>query len=328
MALPEYHNVPRSVYWLDRLPRPVNSFRFGTRFYQLLTAFKQMYSNNTGTVALLNELRTKIHTAGDIKVLTDDMRARAVELVALATELRTRLHTAGDYQALISELRTRLHTAGDYQALLSGLRALFVNGGEWHERMLDLEDKAYNQLLNDPFWQQNTGMGGNAMFESVSGCNAICNGVFYNMLFGMTQNIPMDPGTVTGPGEFRAVTLSLDAAGVLTHTVSPIAAAAPVTPPRPPSGEVPVGVIQIPASYAPGVTPVETAWFTQGFPRRLPLHTTFAVADVAAIASADVAAIVAGAPAVVTAPAVAAVTNAASTAMVLAEPDALPDTDI
>jgi len=222
-------------------------------------------------------------------------------------ELHASLASGGGVQDLVNELRTRLNTAGDYQVLISAIRALLVSGGDIADRLLDLEDKAFNQILVDPDWKQNTGGGGNTQFENGTAIDAVVNGVYLAAVYAATQDTQIDAGGAgadTGAGEYRAITLGVSSAGVLSQTISAVAAAAPVEAPRVPSGEVGVGVIQIPENFTNGVTAVQTAWFTQGYPRRLAVHTPLATADVAAISAG-------------------ALTDPSATI-----PDALPDTDI
>ena len=114
---------------------------------------------------------------------------------------------------------------------------------------------------------------------------------------------------------------------MLSQTVSATSTSAPVTPPRPPSGQVPVGVIQIPASFTPGTTIVETSWFTQGFPRRLVVHTPITTAAPAAMSSGAIPAFTAPAISAVSATAIGAVAATAAVTTDAVKPEAFPDVD-
>jgi len=206
-------------------------------------------------------------------------------IITASRDIYSEFATGGSLFTLINELRTRLDTLGDYQVLISALRAEHIAAGQISDILIDLSDKAFNQILTDPTWQQNTGGGGNTRLENAAAINAVVDGVYIANVYAATQDIVVDAGSTTGAGEYRAITLSVTAGGTLNQTVSAISASAPVTPPRPPSGECPVGVIQIPASYTPGTTPVQTAWCTDGFPRRLGVYTPMTTADVAAISA-------------------------------------------
>ena len=320
-------STPRSVRTIDNgAPYPLNKFKLGTKLHKVIEFSREVWS----TATLINELRTKLHTGGDVFALANELRTKlhtGGDVHVLAEELRTKMHTGGDVFTLINELRTRLHTAGDYQVLISALRALFIANGAWADRLIDLEDKAYNFLLTAPDWKVGTGAAGDKAFQNGAALTCIVNGVYQAALYAATNDVAIDAGTDTGVGEFRAVTLSVTALGALVQTVSAIAGAAPVTPPRPPSGNVPVGVIQIPASFTHGVTSLNNTWFTQGFPRRLAVHTPLATADVAAIAAPAVGAMTATAIAAVSATAIAAVSASALAGNTALKPESLPDID-
>lgn len=249
--------IPKSVRVIDSWPFPMAKFKLGTKLYQILD--------------FVREIHDHFYTSGT--------------LMTLVNELRTKLNTGGDVFALLTEIHTKLTTGGDYRVLISAIRSEIIAGGQLSDILLDLEDKAYNQILCAPGWQQNSGGGGNTQIENTAAIDAIIDGVYLAAVYAATQDVAVDGGAATGAGEYRAITLSLSGAGVLTQTVSAIALAAPVMPPRPPSGECPVGVLQIPENFVPGTTAVQTAWFTQGFPRRSTPHTPLATADVSALSA-------------------------------------------
>lgn len=398
MTLPNYTDMPRSVRWLDKLPPPAHKFRLGSRFYQVVTYCRDTYSFYSTGAALLNELRTiagtvrtlanelraRIHTAGDLEVLLVDLRARAVEIVTLANairgelitggqlqarlqdledkafnallnspgwaqdggvatdfenvnpvnavvdgsyrlsewvdllaELRARIDTAGDLEALLvdlrarmvevgaldTEIRARLDTAGDYQALLSAIRAELIANGEISDILIDIHEKAYNQILTDPGWAQDGGV--NTDFENVNQIDAIINGSFYaNIVAAATNYSPTSPAWDTIAGEERWVTMSVTAAGVVHATISPAAPTGTGVIQRCPYTECPIGLIYVPASFTGGVSLAGLLTFTDGFPRRLAIYTPMVTADVAAIVAPaptamtapDIAVVAAGAP--------------------------------
>lgn len=167
-------------------------------------------------------------------------------------------------------LGTKIHYCIE---MLRDLHTLLISGGALSEILLDAHDQAYNACLVDPDWKQNTGGGGNTQMENGTAIDCIVNGIYSAAHYAATQDVAISATANTTAGQYKAVTLSLTGAGALTQTVSAAATAAPVQAPRPPSGEVPVGVIQIPASFTTGVTVVQTAWFTQGYPRRSSVYT-------------------------------------------------------
>jgi hypothetical protein len=118
-------------------------------------------------------------------------------------------------------------------------------------------------LLSNPTVIQNTGGGGNTQFEISASTDYLIDGVAYTK--GVTIDNAVPAGANTGAGEFKAITVSLNAAGTVTQTVSAAAAAAPVTPPAVPANNCPICTIQIPASFTTGVTVFLTAWVTNGW---------------------------------------------------------------
>jgi hypothetical protein len=116
-------------------------------------------------------------------------------------------------------------------------------------------------LLGNCTLVQSTG-GDTAKMDMSVAVDYLIDGVAYSK--GVTNNIVVGAAT-TGAGEYRAITVSLDAAGTVTQTVSAVASAAPVTVPAVPANNCPVATIQIPASFTPGTTTFLTAWVTNGW---------------------------------------------------------------
>ncbi len=323
--------IPRSVRAIDKgPPYGLARFAYGMKLHQAIEFFREMWDHLDAAgdyVALANELRTKVHTGGDVFALLNELRLKvhtAGDVFALLNEMRTKLTTGGAVFALLNELRSRVHTGGDYRLIVSGIRARLVSGGIYADRLMDLEDKVYNYCLTDPGWRRDPGAP--RLFSNANAINAIVNGVYTAGLYAPNIKLQIDAGANTGPAEYRAVTLSLTAAGELVQTIS-AAGSTPPTPPRPPSGNVPVGVIQIPPDFTTLVTIVQPSWFTQGFPRRLAVHAPITHPDVAAISAADVPAMTAGAVGAVAAAAVGAVVAAEVTAPVATKPESFPDID-
>jgi len=276
---------------------------------------------NTGgdLFLLLTELYDRLHTTGDYQVLISALRALFItggDLQARITDLEDKAFNVMDCnpgwqqdtiaptdfqnanaiyanvngeQAAIeestlgTELRARLHTAGDYQVLISALRGELIAAGQIAERLQDLEDKAYNQILTDPGLQEDVGVATN--FENLNQIDGIVNGLYYANLVAAGALNATPVGWDTGAGQTRLVTLSVNNVGTLTQTVSAIDAA---IAPRPPSGEMPIGIAHVPQNFVSGVSQIVAGGvtFTDGFPRRLAVHTPIATADVLAIAAA------------------------------------------
>jgi len=190
----------------------------------------------------------------------------------------------------VREMHGEFGTAGALGALVNAIRGELVSGGQLAERLIDLEDKAYNQLLSVPGWQENTGSGGAAKddIENTAAVDAVVDGMYSANLYAATQDTALDLSIVTAAGEYRNVTLSVDSLGALHQTVGAVAASALAAEvPRPPSGEVAVGIIHVPPSFTAGTTEIGAGGvtFTDGFPRRLAVHTpisTAALVDVSA----------------------------------------------
>jgi len=139
--------------------------------------------------------------------------------------------------------------------------------------------------------------GVNTDIENANQIDGIVNGVFVaNIIAAGALNMTPAAGWATGVLETRLVTLATTAGGVASATVSAVGA---TIPPRPPSGEMPFAVVNIPASFNPGVTQIAAGGvtFTDGFPRRLAVHTPIATAAVGAVAASALAAITADSPA-------------------------------
>ncbi len=118
-------------------------------------------------------------------------------------------------------------------------------------------------LLSNPTVVQNTGGGGNTKFEISAAVDYLIDGVAYTK--GTTQDIAVPAGANTGAGEYKAITVSLNAAGTVTQTVSAVSSSAPAPIPAVPADNCPICTIQIPASFTTGVTTFLTAWVTNGW---------------------------------------------------------------
>lgn len=118
------------------------------------------------------------------------------------------------------------------------------------------------QLLANPLLKQNTGGAGNTRFEIAATVYAILGAVYTKAL---TQDVSVSSSANTTAGQYRAVTVSLNANGDIAQTVSAVATAQPVTPPAPPTTDCPIATIQIPASFTAGTTVFSNAWVTNGW---------------------------------------------------------------
>jgi len=116
-------------------------------------------------------------------------------------------------------------------------------------------------LLGNCTLVQSTG-GDTAKMDISVGVDFIIDGVAYTK--AVENNIAVGAAT-TAAGEYRAITVAVNASGTTSQTVSAVAAAAPVTPPAVPANECPLATIQIPASFTPGTTTFLTAWVTNGW---------------------------------------------------------------
>jgi len=261
--------IPQSVYGLNQHPYPFGKLQLGTRF--------------NSWIKFMRELHDSLNAAGG-------------SMFDLLTELRTKLTTGGDVFALANELRARLHTGGDYQALVAELRARLITTGDMFEMLVDVSDKAYNQILTDPGWAQDGGVA--ADFENVNQIDAIVDGSYYAAIVAAGANYsPTSPAWDTGVGEERSVTMCVAVGGAVTAVISPVAATGLSVVPRPTSGTCPIGIVVVPASFTGGVTATGGCVFVDGFPRRIGVPVTVASAAPAAITAIDVAAVVATAPA-------------------------------
>ena len=203
------------------------------------------------------------------------------EIIEFLRELHDSFSASGALLTLANELRTRLHTAGDYQVLISAIRAELISGGQLADRLIDLEDKAYNMCITDPGWQEDAVQ---TQFECANAINAVVDGVYIaGAVAATTTHAPTSPAWDTGAGETRIVTLSTT--GVASNITATVSAVDATIPPRPPSGQCPIGIVNIPANFTGGVTQIAAGGvtFVDGFPRRLDVHTPIATANVAAI---------------------------------------------
>jgi len=269
----------KGINYLNHCNGPFDRFKLGTVFASWITFMRTVHASLGAsglTGALVNELRTLV----------------------------------GTNRTLTNELRTRLHTGGDYQALVAAIRGELIANGQLSDRLIDLEDKAYNQIMTDPGWQEDAVQ---TQFECANQIDGVIDGVYTAAAVAATTTYaPTTPAWDTGVGETRLVTLSTT--GVANNITATIGAIDAVIPPRPPSGQMPIGVVHIPASFTGGTTQIVAGGvtFTNGFPRRLDVHTPIATA----------------APAAITAPAVAAVTEPAMADVTATIPAELPDIDM
>lgn len=188
------------------------------------------------------------------------------------------------------ELHVTLSTGGALMTLVNGIRAELIAGGQLAERLIDLEDKAYNQMLVDPGWAQDGVVATDV--ENVNQIDGIVDGVYIAAIVAAGVNLTPAGTWDTGVGETRIITVSATAAGVVTATPSAIDA---TIAPRGPTGEMGIGMFTVPASFVAGVSLGGVLGFVDGFPRRLAVHTPIATADVAPIVAPAGAAIVGGA---------------------------------
>lgn len=147
---------------------------------------------------------------------------------------------------------------------------------QWVQLLRNLFDKNLSGVLGNPTVIQNTGVGGNTQMEH-GAFDYIIDDQVYSVV--TTDDIAVDASANTAAGEFKALLLSIDAAGALTQTASAAQSVAPAPAPAVPSGDAPVAVVQIPVSFTTGVTVFLTAWVSNGYPGRITVVKPAALSD-------------------------------------------------
>ncbi len=183
--------------------------------------------------------------------------SRLYRLTEAAREMHDAFAAAGALGVLVNELRTRLVTSGDM-----------------FEMIVDLSDACYNKILTDPGLQEDAGVATD--LENANQVDGIVNGIYAAAIIAAgAMNLTPTAGWDTGVGETRLVTIATDVGGTVSQTPSALDA---TVPPRPPSGEMAIGIVAVPASWTAGVSHVGLCAFTDGWPRRLAVPVTVAAA--------------------------------------------------
>ncbi len=163
--------------------------------------------------------------------------------------------------------------SGALATLVNEIRTRWVTAGDMFEMLVDLADKGYNQILTDPGMQQDAGVATDV--ENANQIDGVVNGIYVaNIIAAGAMNLT-PVGWDTTAAQTRKVTLATTAGGVVSQTVSAVNA---TVAPRPPTGEMPICVIDVPNSFTSGVTATGGCTFTDGFPRRLAVPVTLATA--------------------------------------------------
>lgn len=172
------------------------------------------------------------------------------------------------YPANRFSLGTRLH------AILTFIREL-SSGVSLLDMLQDLADKSYNQVLANPAWQEDAVTA--EQIENATAIDAIVNGKYFASLVAADNNVTPDATWNTTATEQKTVTLQVNASGTVSFIASDATLATGDAPaaPRPTSGQCPVGVVHVPASFTAGTTEIAAGGvtFTDGFPRRLAVPT-------------------------------------------------------
>lgn len=113
-----------------------------------------------------------------------------------------------------------------------------------------IEHQALNHLTINPVLAP----GGTATNFQISAFSFMLGGVVYNK--EAANNIAA-PGASTGAGEFRKVLIHINAAGTVAAAAGEIAASQELAKlPATPADTLPIGVIELPASFTSGTTNV------------------------------------------------------------------------
>lgn len=129
------------------------------------------------------------------------------------------------------------------------------------QNLRDMVNAFYNHCLNHLMGDPVVAPGSDDTKFAVS--------AFHYMLAGVAEaKAAADdiaaPGASTSSGEFRKILLSINAAGTITATAGAVAASQALAElPSTPTGELPIGYLELPASFTSGSTSLTTGMCKQ-----------------------------------------------------------------